>query len=100
MPHTVTNLLVHFIFSTKQRRPLISPDLESDLHAYLGGIVRQIDGIALTAAPKTRADDLADPPRLFRVEPPIFPISRQPHDFHPDIKSSSMSHSSVLECYP
>ncbi len=47
MAHTVTNLLVHFIFSTKQRLPLISPELENALHAYLGGIVRQIDGIAL-----------------------------------------------------
>lgn len=47
MPHTVTNLLVHFIFSTKERLPLISPEFENDLHAYLGGIVRQLDGIAL-----------------------------------------------------
>jgi len=42
MPHTTTNLLVHFIFSTKQRCALIKPDFEQDLHAYLGGIVRQI----------------------------------------------------------
>ena len=47
MPHTATNLLVHFIFSTKQRCPLIMPDFETDLHAYLGGIVRQIGGTAL-----------------------------------------------------
>jgi putative transposase len=47
MPHTTTNLLVHFIFSTKQRRALIMADFEKDLHAYLGGIVRQIGGTAL-----------------------------------------------------
>ena len=47
MPHTATNLLVHFIFSTKQRCALIKPDFEEDLHAYLGGIVRQIGGTAL-----------------------------------------------------
>jgi len=47
MPHTTTNLLVHFIFSTKQRRALIKPDFDKDLHAYLGGIIRQIGGIAL-----------------------------------------------------
>jgi putative transposase len=47
MPHTCTNLLVHFIFSTKQRRLLINSELERDLHAYLGGIIRQIGGTAL-----------------------------------------------------
>jgi putative transposase len=47
MPHTTTNLLVHLIFSTKQRCPLIKPDFEHDLHAYLGGIIRQIGGAAL-----------------------------------------------------
>jgi putative transposase len=47
MPHTATNLLVHFIFSTKQRCALIKPEFEKDLHAYLGGIVRQIGGTAL-----------------------------------------------------
>jgi putative transposase len=47
MPHTATNLLVHFIFSTKQRCALIRPDFEKDLHAYLGGIIRQIGGTAL-----------------------------------------------------
>jgi putative transposase len=31
MPHTTTNLLVHFIFSTEQRCPLIHPDFEKDL---------------------------------------------------------------------
>jgi REP-associated tyrosine transposase len=47
MPHTATNLLVHFIFSTKQRCGLIKPDFEKDLHAYLRGIIRQIGGTAL-----------------------------------------------------
>jgi REP element-mobilizing transposase RayT len=47
MPHTTTNLLVHFIFSTKQRCALIKPDFEKHLHADLGGIIRQIGGTAL-----------------------------------------------------
>jgi putative transposase len=47
MPHTATNLLVHFIFSTKQRCELIKPEFETDLHAYLGGIIRQIGGVAV-----------------------------------------------------
>jgi putative transposase len=36
---TCGNLVVHLIFSTKLRKPLIAPDIRSDLFAYLGGIV-------------------------------------------------------------
>ena len=31
--------IAHIIFSTKNRQPLITADLESDLHSYLGGII-------------------------------------------------------------
>jgi REP element-mobilizing transposase RayT len=47
MGHTATNVLVHFIFSTHNRLPSITPDIESDLHAYIGGIIREIGGVAL-----------------------------------------------------
>jgi|SRR5579863_1937935 len=47
MGHTCTNLLVHAIFSTKQHVPYIITEIESDLHAYLGGIIREIGGVAL-----------------------------------------------------
>jgi REP element-mobilizing transposase RayT len=49
MAHTYTNLLTHVIFSTKDRKPLITPALHDGLLAYLGGIVRELDG-ALRAA--------------------------------------------------
>lgn len=44
MSHTYSLLLYHIVFSTKERRPTITPALEADLHAYLGGIVREIGG--------------------------------------------------------
>jgi len=47
MPHTSGNILLHFIFSTLGRRPLISVDFRDDLFAYLGGIVRELRGTAL-----------------------------------------------------
>jgi REP element-mobilizing transposase RayT len=47
MGHTATNVLVHFIFSTRHRAPLITREIEGDLHAYLGGILRELGGIAL-----------------------------------------------------
>jgi putative transposase len=44
---TLGNVVVHLIFSTKQRKPLIEPDIRSSLFAYLGGIVRELRGTAL-----------------------------------------------------
>ena len=47
MSHTSGNILLHFIFSTRGRRPLISPEFRQNLFAYLGGIVRELKGTAL-----------------------------------------------------
>ena len=47
MPSSYTNLLYHLVFSTKERRPLITPELSADLYPYLGGIVRQEGGMLL-----------------------------------------------------
>jgi putative transposase len=47
MPHTSGNILLHFIFSTHGRRPLIKSEFSGDLFAYLGGIIREMDGTAL-----------------------------------------------------
>ena len=41
MPHTYISDLVHCVFSTKQRRNLITDDIRSDLWAFLGGIARK-----------------------------------------------------------
>jgi REP element-mobilizing transposase RayT len=35
-----TNLLYHVVYATKERAPLITSDLKSRLHEYLGGIVK------------------------------------------------------------
>jgi REP element-mobilizing transposase RayT len=40
-------LLYHIVFSTKYRRPQITPEIESRLHAYLGGLVEGQKGAAL-----------------------------------------------------
>jgi REP element-mobilizing transposase RayT len=47
MSHTCGNVLLHVIFSTHQRRPLIKPEFRADLFAYLGGIIREMSGTAL-----------------------------------------------------
>jgi putative transposase len=38
MPQSLSNILLHLVFSTKNREPFIFPELESELHAYIAGI--------------------------------------------------------------
>src|ERR1035438_4743020 len=47
MPHSFASLLVHVIFSTKNRLPDLSPELTSRLFPYMGGIVRERRGVPL-----------------------------------------------------
>lgn len=46
MARTYTNLLTHIIFSTKLRQRFINDDIKPRLHSYIGGIVRELDGVA------------------------------------------------------
>jgi len=39
--HSFVSCLVHCVFSTKERRPLIKPELQARLYPYLGGIARE-----------------------------------------------------------
>jgi REP element-mobilizing transposase RayT len=47
MPSTYTNLLYHLVFSTKERRPFITPELQHELHPYRGGIILDARGVPL-----------------------------------------------------
>lgn len=47
MAHTLTNLLVHIIFSTKERVARINERLELALYPYVGGIARESGAQAL-----------------------------------------------------
>ena len=44
MPHSLADLLIHVIFSTKDRRPNLDEDLRSRLFPYMAGIVRERGG--------------------------------------------------------
>jgi REP element-mobilizing transposase RayT len=46
MSRTFTSLLTHLIFSTKDREPLIIPEIKFELFAYLGGLTRELKGKA------------------------------------------------------
>ena len=43
MAQTLVRVLVHVIFSTKDRANLIRPDIESELHRYLARIANNLD---------------------------------------------------------
>ena len=45
MPSTHLSLHYHIVFSTKHRAPIIMEQPRPRLHAYLGGIVRNLDGV-------------------------------------------------------
>ena len=47
MSHTCANILLHLIFSTRRRQPLIHAEIKPDLFAYMGGIMREMRGVAL-----------------------------------------------------
>ena len=44
MPQSLAKILVHVVFSTKDRRPFLRDQpLREELHRYLGGILTQLD---------------------------------------------------------
>lgn len=47
MSDSYTNLLYHIVFSTKDRRPMITREVEDRLYDYIGGTVRRLGGISL-----------------------------------------------------
>src|SRR5438270_10182892 len=49
MAQTLVSLMVHVIFSTKSREPLITPEIESELFSYMGGILKNHESRLLDA---------------------------------------------------
>jgi putative transposase len=49
MAQTLVSLLVHIIFSTKNRERIITPEVEPELFAYMGGILKNHESRLLDA---------------------------------------------------
>ena len=49
MAQTLVSLLVHVIFSTRNREPFITPEIEPELFAYIGGILKNHESRLLNA---------------------------------------------------
>ncbi|MEP6705489.1 MAG: IS200/IS605 family transposase [Acidobacteriota bacterium] len=76
-----TNLLYHIVFGTKRRQPFIHHDIKNRLHAYMGGTVRGLGGIAL------EINGIEDHVHLLVKLKPTIRFS----DFLRDLKSNSSS---------
>ena len=47
MAHTFTSLLTHVVFSTAGRAPFLADAIRPDMHAYLGGILRELHAVPI-----------------------------------------------------
>jgi putative transposase len=42
MPQSLSRILVHLVFSTKNREPILTPSIQNELHPYLAGTLDNI----------------------------------------------------------
>lgn len=47
MPQSLSSILVHLVFSTKNREPYITAEIEPELHAYVAAVFRECHSPAL-----------------------------------------------------
>ena len=43
MPQSLSNILIHLIWSTKDRHPWLTPGIREKTHTFLAGVVRHMD---------------------------------------------------------
>ena len=79
MAGTYTKLYYHIVFSTKHRRPLITPRIEHELHKYLHGTISGICGLPI------EVNGAADHIHILAVLPAKIAVS----DALRDIKANS-----------
>ncbi|HKR02292.1 MAG TPA: IS200/IS605 family transposase [Pyrinomonadaceae bacterium] len=48
MPQSLSSILIHLVFSTKNREPFIAASIESELYSYLATILREYNSPAIT----------------------------------------------------
>jgi REP element-mobilizing transposase RayT len=45
MAQSLAQIYIHIVFSTKERRPFIEPEIEAELYAYIAGAIKKMDGL-------------------------------------------------------
>ena len=79
MPQSLAQILVHLVFSTKNREAVLGDDIRDELHAYIGGIVENQKGTLL------KAGSVADHIHLLITQP----RTCAPSDLVQEIKTGS-----------
>lgn len=74
-----THFLYHIVFATKDRLPILEKDWRSEAHSYLGGIVKNLEGVPI------EINGVADHIQLLVRLKPKFAFS----DFMRELKASS-----------
>jgi REP element-mobilizing transposase RayT len=69
MAHTYTRLLYHIVYSTKDRAPMLTGNWLERMHAYLGGIVRNLKGTPI------QIGGTADHVHIFIQMPPTITVA-------------------------
>jgi putative transposase len=69
MAGTYTKLIYHIVFSTKNRQPFITEQLEEELYKYIGGIIRGIEGSCL------EINGMVDHVHILAILPPKIAVS-------------------------
>ena len=47
MPQSLSSILIHLIFSTKNREPFLTPEIDTELYPYLASIFKAMNSSAL-----------------------------------------------------
>ena len=47
MPQSLSSILIHLIFSTKNREPFLTPEIDAELYPYLASILKSMKSPAL-----------------------------------------------------
>jgi putative transposase len=79
MSQSLARLLVHLVFSTKNREPALPDAIRIELHSYIGGIIANDDGSLL------KAGSVSDHIHLLLT----LPRTHAPADLVQDIKTGS-----------
>ena len=48
MPQSLSAILIHLVFGTKNREPFITPTIETELHPYMAKVFRELKSPSLT----------------------------------------------------
>lgn len=69
MAHTLARLMIHAVFSTKERRPFLDTDVRRELFPYLGSVISRLKGKPILI------NGSRDHVHLLFLLPPSLPLS-------------------------